>query len=83
MARQDRINSYEAKIAELQKKLKEERAKENEVKRKERTRRLIQLGALVEQYAGEINNLPAFEKYLAQYGGYISKTQHASAELAE
>lgn len=75
MARQDRIDSYEAKIKELQRKLKEERARENEQKRKERTQRLIKIGALVEKYAGELTDFPAFEKYLTQYGGYIRKTQ--------
>lgn len=75
MARQDRIDSYEAKIKELQAKVKAERAKESEQKRKERTQRLIRVGALVEKYAGEITNLEAFEMYLQKYGEYIKKSQ--------
>lgn len=49
--------------------------KENEEQRKARTHRLIEVGALVEKYAGEISSIERFEEYLKQYGGYIRKTQ--------
>lgn len=65
MARQDRIDSYEKKIAELQKLLKAEKAKEAEQKRKERTQRLIKIGAIVEKIAGhEVTDLERFETWL-------------------
>lgn len=49
--------------------------KENEEHRKARIHRLIEVGALVEKYAGEITNFERFEEYLKQYGGYIRKNQ--------
>lgn len=49
--------------------------KENEEQRKARIHRLIEVGALVEKYAGEITNFERFEEYLKQYGGYIRKNQ--------
>lgn len=49
--------------------------KKNEEQRKARIHRLIEVGALVEKYAGEITNFERFEEYLKQYGGYIRKNQ--------
>ena len=51
--------------------------KENEEQRKARTHRLIEVGALVEKYAGKVSNFERFEEYLKQYGGYIRKNQAA------
>lgn len=73
----------EERIAELDKKLDQikaqKRALQNRAKaeeRKARTKRLIQIGAEVEHYAGcEITNLEAFKKYLEQYAYAIARTQ--------
>ena len=51
--------------------------KENEKRRKARTHRLLEVGALVEKYAGEISSIEMFEEYLKKYGGYIRKNQAA------
>lgn len=73
----------EERIAELDKKLDQikaqKRALQNRAKaeeRKARTKRLIQIGAEVEHYAGcEITDLEAFKKYLEQYAYAIARTQ--------
>ena len=72
----------EERIAELDKKLDQikaqKRALQNRAKaeeRKARTKRLIQIGAEVEHYAGcEITDLEAFKKYLEQYAYAIART---------
>lgn len=64
--RQERINEYEKKIAEYRNRLKSEKAKESKQTRKKRTRRLIQIGAIIEKYCGEIANLEALEGMLSK-----------------
>lgn len=67
-------NALLKKIAEAKKQVAK---KEREKQRKARTKRLIEVGALVEKYAGEISSIERFEEYLKQYGGYIRKNQAA------
>lgn len=61
-----KVESINKKIAQLkaQKQTIIQRQKEKE--RKERTRRLIQMGALAEKYLG-INSIEEFEKWLQEY----------------
>nr|CRY97522.1 hypothetical protein [uncultured prokaryote] len=78
----------EERIAELDKKLEQIKAKkralQNRAKteeRKARTKRLIAIGAEVEHYAGcEISDLEAFKKYLEQYAYAIARTQKTAPE---
>lgn len=72
-----KLEDIEKRIAQLQAQKKAIIAKDKAKERKERNHRLIQVGALVEKYSGDINNLEAFEEYLKQYGSYIKKTQAA------
>lgn len=67
-------NALLKKIAEAKKQVAK---KEREEQRKARTKRLIEIGALVEKYAGKVSNFERFEEYLKQYGGYIRKNQAA------
>lgn len=70
-------------LAELNKKIEQMQAKaksyEQKIKadeRKKRTKRLIEIGAEVEHYAGcEITNLAALKEYLEKYGYAIAATQ--------
>ena len=75
LSRKEQIERDLQTIARLQNRVKQNRAKEKERERKERTKRLIELGAMVEKHAGKIHDFDAFDKYLAQYGSYIAKTQ--------
>lgn len=77
----------EQQLAELQDKMAKLKAKEKSIKsrvnakeRKERTKRLIAIGAEVEHYAGcQIENLENLKKYLRQYAQAIAKTQGKNA----
>jgi hypothetical protein len=61
----DRVKSIDDKIAQLQAQKNELRARERKKERAERTRRLIQNGALAEQYLHARELLPGeFEKFL-------------------
>lgn len=64
-----KIEQLQARKAELAKKV-----KANE--RKRRTKRLIEIGATVEAYVGEINDIIALKQYLGKYGSNIAKTQN-------
>lgn len=74
----------EQQLAELQDKMAKLKAKEKAIKsrvnaeeRKERTKRLIAIGAEVEHYTKcQILDMESFKKYLEQYGSYIAKTQN-------
>lgn len=73
----------EQQLQELNEKMEQLKAKKKAIKnqvnnkeKKERTKRLISIGAEVEHYAGcQIKNMESFKKYLEQYGSYIAKTQ--------
>lgn len=67
--------TIEEQIKQAENRLATLKARSREKERKERTRRLITIGARVEKYAGEIHDFEAFDQYLAQYGSYIAKTQ--------
>lgn len=69
------LEDIEKRIAQLQAQKKAIIAKNKQKERKERNHRLIQVGALVEKYSGEITNLDSFETYLKSYGTYIQKSQ--------
>lgn len=81
MADQKRKSEQE-KLADLAQKIEQLQARksalEKKVKadeRKRRTKRLIEVGAIVEAYAGEIADLDALKVYLEKYGANIAKTQ--------
>lgn len=63
-----KIEQLQARKMELAKKVKAD-------ERKRRTKRLIEIGAIVEAYAGEITDLNALKTYLEKYGDNIRKTQ--------
>lgn len=82
MADQKRKSEQE-KLADLAQKIEQLQARksalEKKVKadeRKRRTKRLIEIGATVEAYAGEITDLNALKIYLEKYGDNIAKTQN-------
>lgn len=69
----ENAKSQKAKIEQRIARLKSEQSKRA---RNARTKRLIQIGAEVEHYAGcEITDLEAFKEYLEQYGFAIAQTQ--------
>lgn len=77
----------EERIAELDKKIEQIKAqkkailqREKQAERKARTKRLIQIGAEVEAFCGEITDLEAFKKYLEQYAYAIARTQKTVPE---
>lgn len=81
MADQKRKSEQE-KLADLAQKIEQLQARksalEKKVKadeRKRRTKRLIEIGAIVEAYAGEITALNELKTYLEKYGANIAKTQ--------
>lgn len=74
--------SDQEKLADLTQKIEQLQARktalEKKVKadeRKRRTKRLIEIGAIVEAYTGEITDLNALKIYLEKYGDHIAKTQ--------
>ena len=72
---QEKLSDLAQKIEQLQarKSALEKKVKADE--RKRRTKRLIDIGAIVEAYAGEITDLNALKTYLDKYGDNIRKTQ--------
>lgn len=81
MADQKRKSEQE-KLADLAQKIEQLQARktalEKKVKadeRKRRTKRLIEIGATVEAYVGEITDIIALKQYLGKYGSNIAKTQ--------
>lgn len=74
----DALEKREAKIKEQKRKLK---LQISQKERKERTRRLIQIGAIVESITEtEITDLEAFKKYVIKYKNQISRTQKDATE---
>ena len=63
-----KIEQLQARKTALQKKVKAD-------ERKRRTKRLIEIGATVEAYVGEITDIIALKQYLGKYGSNIAKTQ--------
>lgn len=63
-----KIEQLQARKTALEKKVKAD-------ERKRRTKRLIEIGAIVEAYAGEITDLNELKTYLEKYGANIAKTQ--------
>lgn len=73
---EQQLEELKEKIAKLKAKEKAIKSRASAEERKERTKRLIAIGAEVEHYAGcQITNMESFKKYLEQYGSYIAKTQ--------
>lgn len=62
----ERIEKLEEKISKLKAQKQALVAREKEKARKERTRRLIQIGALFESYTG-VSSLEEAEKWLKEY----------------
>lgn len=86
MADQKRKSEQE-KLADLAQKIEQLQARksalEKKVKadeRKRRTKRLIEIGAIVEAYASEITDLNELKTYLEKYGANIAKTQPPKEE---
>lgn len=82
MAEQKRKSEQE-KLADLAQKIEQLQARksalEKKVKadeRKRRTKRLIEIGAIVEAYVGEITDIITLKQYLEKYGSNIAKTQN-------
>ncbi len=71
----EQLDNIEEKINQLNARKKAILSREKEQTRKERTRRLIQVGAVVEKYCGEISDIDAFEKYVNDFSLAIKKTQ--------
>lgn len=63
-----KIEQLQARKSALEKKVKAD-------ERKRRTKRLIEIGATVEAYVGEITDIIALKQYLGKYGSNIAKTQ--------
>jgi membrane protein involved in colicin uptake len=81
MADQKRKSEQE-KLADLAQKIEQLQARKSALEkkvradeRKRRTKRLIEIGAIVEAYTGEITDLNALKIYLEKYGDNIAKTQ--------
>jgi septal ring factor EnvC (AmiA/AmiB activator) len=69
-----KIEQLQARKTALEKKVKAD-------ERKRRTKRLIEIGAIVEAYAGEITDLNELKTYLEKYGANIAKTQPPKKKL--
>lgn len=74
-----RIADLHRRVATLQAKKKKLVAIKNAKARKERTHRLIEIGGIVEKYAGEIVDLQGFESYIKQYANAIKSRQTAKS----
>lgn len=67
----EKIRQIEERIEALKKRKREIQNREKERLRKERNHRLIQIGGLVEKYAGGEIDLELFEKYCQQFGNAL------------
>lgn len=74
--------SEQEKLADLTQKIEQLQAQKSALKkkvkadeRKRRTKRLIEIGATVEAYVGEITDIIALKQYLGKYGSNIAKMQ--------
>lgn len=77
------MQELETKIKELEERkqiiLKQQKAKE----RKERTRRLIKIGRIIEKYTGEIIDFGSFANYIEHCTNEIIEIQKSAREEAE
>lgn len=72
---QEKLADLTQKIEQLQARKMELAKKVKADERKRRTKRLIEIGATVEAYVGEITDIIALKQYLGKYGNNIAKTQ--------
>jgi len=80
---QQQIENEKKRLEKLKKELKAKEKAEAEISRKKRNHRLIRIGGIIEQYAGEIKNLDAFEAYVRQYAHSIKKNQQQANTFPE
>lgn len=73
---QEKLADLTQKIEQLQARKMELAKKVKADERKRRTKRLIEIGATVEAYVGEITDIIALKQYLEKYGNNIAKTQN-------
>lgn len=74
------IAKKEQQIEKLRKQVAQKKHAQKVIERKERTHRLIQIGAIVEEHCGEIINLDNFSKYINQWAYKIKESQTANPE---
>lgn len=72
---EERLADIEAKENALKLKKKKLKAEQSKKERNARTKRLIEVGAIVEKYCGEIQDLEAWSRYIEQYANAIKRTQ--------
>ena len=73
---EDKLEKLKERERVLKEQIKREQAKINARNRKARTKRLIEIGAMVEKYSEcKIENFETFEEYLKNYGYAIKRTQ--------
>ena len=73
---EEQIVAAKAQKAKIEQRIARLKSEQSKRERNARTKRLIQIGAEVEHYAGcEITDLEAFKEYLEQYGFAIAQTQ--------
>ena len=70
---EQQIENEKARLEKLRKQLKAKEKAENEINRKKRNHRLIQVGGIVEKYCDEITDLEGFEEYIKKYSYAIKK----------
>ena len=76
MTNDEKLAKYDEKIKQLKAKKRALMARDKKKAKAARTKRLIDIGAEVEHYAGyEISDLAAFKAYLEKYAYAIAKTQ--------
>lgn len=73
---EEQIAAAKAQKAKIEQRIARLKSEQSKRERNARTKRLIQIGAEVEHYAGcEIIDLEAFKEYLEQYAYAIAQTQ--------
>ncbi len=76
---EEKIKKLEEREAQIKARKKAISSRLSQEKRKERTKRLIMIGANVEKYADcEVSNMTTFCEYLEKYGYAIKRTQEGS-----
>lgn len=78
---EERVAELDEKIEQIKAQKKAILQREKQKERKARTKRLIQIGAEVEFFCGEITDLDAFKNYLAKYANAIKKTQEQNFDM--
>ena len=78
---EDKIKLLEEKEEKIKAQKKKLKAQLSQKERKERTRRLIQIGAIVESVTKtKIEDLEAFEEYVIRFKNQIARTQKNAIE---